>query len=77
MDFVKHESDCTLIELTCEDCKLVYKRGDATTNHTENICLKEQLRQFRDESKKNKLEMQELSRQLREIRSLSKSDGKI
>jgi len=70
-------SDCALIELTCQDCKLIYKRGDAITQHTENICLKEQLRQLRDESKKNKLEMQEFSRQLREIRALSKSDIKI
>jgi hypothetical protein len=72
MDLVKHENECTLIELTCPECKLVYNRADADTKHTETICLKEQFRQLRDESNKNKLEMQELSRQLREIRSFSK-----
>lgn len=71
-DFTEHESTCDFIQLTCEDCALVYKRNEATTIHTENICLRAQLRRFREESKKNKLEMQELSRQLSEIRSWSK-----
>ncbi len=76
-DFDNHKNDCALIELACQDCKLIYKRGDAITKHTENICLKEQLRQLRDESKNTTLEMQELSRQLREIRALSESDVKF
>lgn len=61
-----------MIQLTCEECGVVYRRNEADTNHTENICLRAQLRQFREESKKNKLEIQELSRQLSEIRSSSK-----
>ena len=61
-----------MIQLTCEECNVVYRRNEADTNHTENICLRAQLRQFREESKKNKLEIQELSRQLSEIRSSSK-----
>lgn len=73
-DFIEHENECDSIQLTCQDCGLVYKRSEVDTNHTENICLRTQLRQFREESKKNKLEIQELSRQLSEIRSLSKSN---
>ena len=61
-----------MIQLTCEECNVVYRRNEADTNHTENICLRAQLRQSREESKKNKLEIQELSRQLSEIRSSSK-----
>jgi len=30
---------------------MIYKRGEAATRHTENKCLKEQLRQIRDEGK--------------------------
>ncbi len=64
--------------MTCEDCKFVYKRGDAATKHTENIRLKEQLRQLRDESKENKRIMQELTQQLGEIRTWkSKYNGTI
>ncbi len=68
-DFDNHKSNCASIEMTCEDCKFVYKRGDVATIHTENICLKEQLRQLRDESKENKRIMQELTQQLGEIRT--------
>lgn len=77
MNYVKHESECALIEITCPDCSIVYKRGDASTQHTEAICLKEQLRILHEESKDNKLQMQELFRQLREIRSVSKLDIKL
>ncbi len=72
-NFEDHKNSCALFELICPECKLVYKRGNADTKHTENICLREQLRQMREESKKNKLEMQDLSRQLTELRSISKS----
>ncbi len=71
-DFDTHQNNCASIELTCEDCKLVYKRGEATTKHTENICLKEQLRQVKEESKKNRLEMQTLTLQLYDLFTLSK-----
>ncbi len=50
-DFVNHVNECISIELTCDDCKMIYKRGEAATRHTENKCLKEQLRQIRDEGK--------------------------
>ena len=45
-DFDNHKNDCASIELTCQDCQLVYKRGDADTKHTENICSKEQFDNF-------------------------------
>ncbi|CAF2931588.1 unnamed protein product [Rotaria sp. Silwood2] len=70
-DFDNHMSNCPSIELTCQDCKLVYRRGDADRKHTENICLREQLRQLRDECKENKREIQELSLQLNEMRLLN------
>ena len=71
-DFSKHTSSCASIELTCQDCKLIYKRGDAGTKHTENICLREQLRQLRNESKENKREIQELTLQLNEMLTVGK-----
>ncbi|CAF1465285.1 unnamed protein product [Rotaria sordida] len=76
-DFDNHISNCTSIELTCQDCKIVYKRGDADRKHTENICLKEQLRQLRDEYKENKREMHELTLQLHEMRLLNPLIKKI
>ncbi len=66
-DFYNHKKNCPLIELTCQDCKLVYKAGEAATKHTDNICLREQLRQLRDESKENKREINELTLQLNEL----------
>ncbi len=71
-DFDNHKSNCASIEMVCQDCKLVYKRGDAATKHTENICLREQLRKMREESKQNKLEMQEVTFHLYELCMLSK-----
>ncbi|CAF1335258.1 unnamed protein product [Rotaria sordida] len=76
-DFDNHISNCTSIELTCQDCKIVYKRGDADRKHTENICLKEQIRQLRDEYKENKREMHELTLQLHEMRLLNPLIKKI
>jgi hypothetical protein len=61
-----------LIELTCDECNVIYKRGDADTKHTENICLREQLRQVRDESKRNKRELEKLTDKLNELCILSK-----
>jgi len=43
-DFPAHKSTCELIKLTCKDCKLMYKRSEANTKHTENICLKKQIK---------------------------------
>ena len=71
-DFSKHTSSCGSIELTCQDCKLIYKRGDAGTKHTESVCLREQLRQLRNESKENKREIQELTLQLNEMCAFGK-----
>ena len=73
-DFDNHKSTCALIELTCQECKLVYKRSEADTKHTENICLKEKLRQMSEQVKKNEHDMQELARQLNQMRATSKSN---
>jgi hypothetical protein len=64
-DFDHHIRNCASIELTCADCKLVYKRGDAGTKHTEIICL-------REESRRNKSQIQALTLQLSELYILSK-----
>jgi hypothetical protein len=71
-DFDSHKRSCASIELTCQDCKLVYKRGEAATKHAENICLKEQLRQVREESRRNKSEIHALTVQLYDLFALSK-----
>jgi hypothetical protein len=71
-DFDDHTRSCASVELTCQDCKLIYKRGEAVTKHAENICLKEQLRQVREESKKNKFEIQTLTLQLHNLLTFSK-----
>jgi hypothetical protein len=63
-DFTNHEMNCVSIELTCEDCKLTYKKDETAIKHTENICLKEQLR---NESKENKRQLQDLTHQLTDI----------
>ncbi|CAF4080939.1 unnamed protein product, partial [Rotaria sordida] len=69
-NFDNHQNNCASIEVTCENCKLVYKRADAISQHTEIICLKEQIRQARTESKENKDEIHELNAELNEIRLL-------
>jgi len=51
IDFINHMNECISIELTCNDCKMLYKRGETAAKHSENKCLKEQLRQIRDECK--------------------------
>jgi hypothetical protein len=71
-DFDNHTGSCASIELTCEDCKVVYKRDEAATKHTESICLKQQLRQVKEESNKNRMEIQTLSLQLHNLLTLSK-----
>lgn len=76
-DVDNHTTNCSLIKLTCHECNLVFKRGDATTAHTENICLKEQLRQLRERSEK---QLQQLSDQLekkfRQLHDESKEDNR-
>jgi hypothetical protein len=70
-DFPTHESTCELIPLTCEECKLVYRKNEATTKHTESICLREQLNRLRNESKDSKSEIQKLRSQLTAIQTLA------
>lgn len=71
-DMNNHQNTCEFIEIKCPDCKLAFKRADAINAHTENVCLKEQLRQLRNESKENKREIHELNLQLYEMRLLRK-----
>ncbi|CAF1477592.1 unnamed protein product [Adineta steineri] len=60
-----HISGCELIESTCDDCKIVYKRCDASQTHTDIICVKEQFRQYRCQSQE---EMRQLQKQFRQYR---------
>ncbi|CAF1355120.1 unnamed protein product [Adineta steineri] len=48
-ELAKHEDDCESIRLTCSECNITYSRCDASS-HTEITCLREQLRQFRQDS---------------------------
>ncbi|CAF3492398.1 unnamed protein product [Rotaria sp. Silwood1] len=72
-DFDNHTSTCPSIELTCQNCKLVFKRADLNQKHTEIICLKEQIRQLQYESKEYKREIHELNLQLDEMRIMNPS----
>ena len=71
-DYHTHKSICELVKLTCKDCKLMYKRNEANAKHTENICLKKQIKRLKQESKESKQEIQKLSSQLTEIHKLRK-----
>jgi hypothetical protein len=69
-DLSNHMETCEFFEWICNDCKVMYKRSEATTKHTKIICLRErlrQLRQLRDESKESKNMIQQLTYQLNEI----------
>ncbi|CAF1233775.1 unnamed protein product [Adineta steineri] len=69
-ELANHEANCALIDVTCPDCKFVYKRCDASMVHTDNVCLREQLRQLRIEFQENKRELQDFSQQMKELRTL-------
>ena len=76
-DLVDHENQCGSIQLSCPDCNFVYQRQDAALRHTENICLKLQLRQMREETQVNKQELRKLVRQLADMQLRSKIRGSI
>jgi septal ring factor EnvC (AmiA/AmiB activator) len=70
-DFPSHKKTCELIRLTCKDCKIMYKKSEVATKHTENMCLKKQLKRLKHECKESKTEIQKLNSQLTEIRQLT------
>jgi hypothetical protein len=65
-DVTEHQSQCSAIVARCDDCKMVYKRADVLTQHSDLICLRKQLRDFRKESQD---EIQKLKEQLRQAQS--------
>ncbi|CAF4242222.1 unnamed protein product, partial [Rotaria sp. Silwood2] len=69
LNYVDHENTCEEIELTCSECNMIYKRGDAATVHTEIMCLKEQLRQLRQDFETNK---QQASQQIQQLTEKTK-----
>jgi hypothetical protein len=76
-DKVNHEGRCGSIQLSCRDCKLVYKRQDAATKHSQTLCLAEQLRQVRKAFAVQERKMKELVRQLATIQSTSETRALI
>lgn len=52
-DLENHTNTCALIDLTCDDCQLVYKRSNAHQEHTEIMCLRRQIQQLRGELNEN------------------------
>jgi predicted nuclease with TOPRIM domain len=65
MEIERHESECELIEFTCEYCKIVYKQCDASERHTDMICLKEQFRQHQHQSQ---AEINQVKEELEKLR---------
>ncbi|CAF0901880.1 unnamed protein product [Adineta steineri] len=59
----QHISRC---ELTCADCKIVYKRCDASQSHTDIICVTEQFRRYRCQSEETIKQLREDLKTLRE-----------
>jgi hypothetical protein len=50
----------------------MYQRNEADTKHTENVCLRKQLKRLKQESKESKREIQKLHSQLTEVHKLRK-----
>ncbi|CAF0732411.1 unnamed protein product [Adineta steineri] len=69
-DFLHHKESCELFPMTCKDCKFIYKRNEATTKHTENICLRKQLERLKLEYNESRDAIQKLNLELGEIRRL-------
>ncbi|CAF0901897.1 unnamed protein product [Adineta steineri] len=65
-DIEQHTSCCELFELTCDDCKIVYRRCDASQSHTDIICITEQFRQYRCQSEEKIKQLTEDLKKLRE-----------
>ncbi|CAF1017321.1 unnamed protein product [Adineta steineri] len=62
-ELAKHQNNCGSIRLTCSECNVSYFRRDASS-HTENTCLREQLRQFRQDSATYKQQQEEMINRL-------------
>ena len=65
-NLAEHQSQCVSVVITCEDCKIAYKQADGLKNHSDRVCLSEQLRQVRHESHR---EIQQLREQLQQAQS--------
>ncbi|CAF3763715.1 unnamed protein product [Adineta steineri] len=68
-DLTAHQLTCKAIKVICKDCRLVYKRGEFSKKHPQNICLREQIRQLREESVENKSTIQMLTNQIHDLLS--------
>ncbi|CAF1344006.1 unnamed protein product [Adineta steineri] len=76
-ELAKHEDNCESIRLTCSECNVTYSRCNASS-HTENICLREQLRQFRQNSAAYKQhQAQIIEQQNSTIQSLQQEQAEI
>ena len=66
-DLVNHKRTCAAVRVSCKDCKAIYKRGDFAKKHNNNTCLKQQMRQLREQTAENKLTIQMLTNQLHDL----------
>ncbi|CAF0814931.1 unnamed protein product [Adineta ricciae] len=63
---IEHQSSCSAIVAKCDECKMIYKRAEVLTRHSDLMCLKKQLRDLQQESQ---YEIQQLKEQLRQVQN--------
>ena len=66
-DVMNHKRTCAAVRVSCKDCKATYKRGDFAKKHNHTTCLKQQVRQLREQTSENKITIQMLASQLHEL----------
>ncbi|UJR09820.1 hypothetical protein I4U23_014046 [Adineta vaga] len=66
-DLTAHKRNCGAIKVSCKDCKMIYKRGEFNKKHTQNACLREQVRQLREEAEESKYRIQMLTSQVNDL----------
>ncbi|CAF1354703.1 unnamed protein product, partial [Didymodactylos carnosus] len=64
-DLKQHQQQCDQIDLMCSTCETIFKRKDMK-NHNEVQCLKQQLKQQKDQVQQLKVEFKQEIQQLKE-----------
>ncbi|CAF1614067.1 unnamed protein product [Adineta ricciae] len=67
LELVTHKRTCAAVRVSCKDCKAIYKRGDFAKKHSSSTCLKQQMRQLREQTTENKHTIQILTTQLHDL----------
>ena len=65
-DVMEHQSWCSAVVAKCDECKMIYKRAEIATQHSDLMCLKKQLRNLQQKSQH---EIQQLKEQLHQVQS--------